>query len=87
MLLLLDAALRGGQICEGRQGRASIGAPGLRDRWRCTVHAVTQVHRHHPPLVYGRTMGGSPETSEGIALCRVEGGDGAPTFYGLITYT
>lgn len=45
-----------------------------------------QVHRHHPPLVYGRTMGGSPEQSEGVALCRVERGQGGAPAYGLITY-
>lgn len=45
-----------------------------------------EVHRHHPPLVYGRTMGGSPEQSEGVALCRVERGQGGAPAYGLITY-
>jgi hypothetical protein len=47
-----------------------------------------QVHRYHPPLVYGRTMGtGPPENSEGIALCKIENtADGVPA-YGLITYT
>ncbi|KAG2485022.1 hypothetical protein HYH03_016225 [Edaphochlamys debaryana] len=44
-----------------------------------------EVHRYHPPLVYGRTMGGVPEQSEGIALCRVEA-KGGQSVYGLITY-
>eukprot|EP00798_Chlamydomonas_sp_ICE-L_P014582 gene14582-20629_t len=45
-----------------------------------------EVHRHHPPLVYGRTMGHSPETSEGIAICQVEKGSDGGAAYGLITY-
>lgn len=40
------------------------------------------VHRFHPPLVYGRR--GGPDEGEGIALCRAIK-DGAP-IYGLITY-
>ncbi|KXZ56280.1 hypothetical protein GPECTOR_1g245 [Gonium pectorale] len=44
------------------------------------------VHRHHPPLVYGRTMGGVPEESEGCAVCKVEKGLGGQACYGLITY-
>ncbi|KAL4428816.1 hypothetical protein ABPG77_005254 [Micractinium sp. CCAP 211/92] len=32
-----------------------------------------EVHRHHPPLVYGRSMADcEPETSTGIAVCRVD---------------
>lgn len=45
-----------------------------------------EVHRHHPPLIYGRTMGGSPETSEGIAVCKVDNPSGGPAHIGLITY-
>lgn len=45
---------------------------------------VVQVHRYHPPLIYGRTMGGVPEQSEGCAMCRVEGASGP--VYGIITY-
>lgn len=43
-----------------------------------------EVHRYHPPLIYGRTMGGVPEQSEGCAMCRVEGPSGV--MYGVITY-
>ncbi len=32
-----------------------------------------QVHRHHPPLVYGREMGTDPAQAEGAAVCRFEG--------------
>lgn len=44
------------------------------------------VHRFHPPLVYGRRGGpeGGPEDAEGICLARVKKGD--DTFYLLITY-
>ncbi|GFR47174.1 hypothetical protein Agub_g8867 [Astrephomene gubernaculifera] len=45
-----------------------------------------EVHRHHPPLVYGRTMGGVPEQSEGCAVCKVEKGLGGQACYGLIIY-
>mmetsp|Transcript_12926 Transcript_12926/g.24010 ORF Transcript_12926/g.24010 Transcript_12926/m.24010 type:complete len:140 (+) Transcript_12926:193-612(+) len=41
------------------------------------------VHRFHPPLVYGRR--GGPDEGEGIALCQAHR-DGRP-YYGLITYT
>ena len=46
------------------------------------------VHRFHPPLIYGRR--GGPDEGEGIALCRIE--PRAPTgqdekyWYLLITY-
>lgn len=47
-----------------------------------------EVHRHHPPLVYGRTMGAhDPEDSVGAALCAVADRTvtGQPC-YGFITY-
>ena len=45
-----------------------------------------QVHRYHPPLIYGRTMDGTPETSTGLGLVREEASVyGTPTFT-LITY-
>lgn len=43
-----------------------------------------EVHRHHPPLVWGRSMADcSPEQSTGIAVCRVDKsrlGGGAPAY-------
>eukprot|EP00983_Pelagomonas_calceolata_P024255 764299-Pelagomonas_calceolata.AAC.4 len=45
-----------------------------------------QVHRHHPPLVYGRTMSENPEESVGIALCMVENTASGKPIFGLITY-
>ena len=46
------------------------------------------VHRFHPPLIYGRR--GGPDEGEGIALCRVEPrtatGAGEKYWYLLITY-
>ena len=58
-----------------------------------------EVHRHYPPLVYGRAMGAStpPEEAEGVALCAAggawgtEGGGGKASaggspVYGVITY-
>lgn len=47
-----------------------------------------EVHRHHPPLAYGRTMGvHDPDESEGAALCGVSDGTvtGRPC-YGFVTY-
>ncbi|OMJ90300.1 hypothetical protein SteCoe_7319 [Stentor coeruleus] len=41
-----------------------------------------EVHRYHPPLVFGRR--GGPDEGEGIAICQALR-DGAPV-YGLITY-
>ncbi|MEW5299112.1 MAG: hypothetical protein WDW36_002158 [Sanguina aurantia] len=46
-----------------------------------------EVHRHYPPLVYGRTMGDVPEDSEGVAICRLEDGITRQPIYGLITYS
>jgi len=45
------------------------------------------VHRHHPPLVYGRgSLGLAPEFSEGAALCALDKGPtGLPT-YAVVTY-
>jgi hypothetical protein len=45
------------------------------------------VHKHHPPLVYGRTMKGTPESSEGWAMCEVPRPGGGGTAFGVITYT
>ena len=51
-----------------------------------------EVHRHYPPLVYGRAMGAStpPEEAEGVALCAAGGawgGEGkGSAVYGVITY-
>ena len=38
--------------------------------------STNQVHRHHPPLVYGREMGTEPARAEGAAVCCFEGGGG-----------
>ena len=48
---------------------------------------AAQVHRHHPPLVYGRgSLGLAPEFSEGAAVCAVDRGPtGQPTF-AVVTY-
>ena len=46
------------------------------------------VHRFHPPLIYGRR--GGPDDGEGIALCRIEprsaSGSDVKYLYLLITY-
>ena len=45
------------------------------------------MHRHHPPLVYGRTMDGKdPEHSVGIAVCKVDSGVTGKACYGVITF-
>ena len=51
---------------------------------------LLQVHRHHPPLVYGRSMADcEPEQSTGIAVCRVgsssASGGGSPRYI-AVTY-
>ncbi|KAJ0393711.1 hypothetical protein P43SY_007553 [Pythium insidiosum] len=46
------------------------------------------VHRFHPPLIYGRRGDPAVEESEGIAVCRAERKSAAtPYVYCLITYT
>lgn len=42
------------------------------------------VHRYHPPLVYGRRGDPAVEESEGIAVCHVT--QGTRSLYCLITY-
>ena len=47
------------------------------------------VHRFHPPLIYGRR--GGPDEGEGIALCRISprittGAEGEKFWFLLITY-
>ena len=49
-----------------------------------------QVHQHHvdgsDPLVYGRTMAGEPDSSEGAAMHKLGTGSGASPVYSVITY-
>lgn len=46
-----------------------------------------QIHRHHPPLVYGRQMVGTdPEESPGIAACKIEKSVLGTTTYAILTY-
>ena len=62
-----------------------LGAPrsGI---WTMHDSMCMQVHRHHPPLVYGRSMTAEPEQSEGAAVCRVVSGPGGLPVYAAITY-
>lgn len=48
--------------------------------------ATLQVHRHHPPVVYGRTMHGPVENTEGIALVAGKHSAARPTWYAVVTY-
>ena len=49
-----------------------------------------QVHQHHAdgsdPLVYGRTMAGEPDSSEGAAIHKLVEGSEASPVYSVITY-
>ena len=49
-----------------------------------------QVHRHHvegpDPLVYGRTMTGEPESSEGAAVHMLSGHQAGAPVYSVVTY-
>jgi hypothetical protein len=61
--------------------------PTLAASTHTLCRAPPQVHRHHPPLAYGRTMGHTdPEESVGAALCAVERGPAGAPVYGFITY-
>eukprot|EP00743_Colponemidia_sp_Colp-15_P002267 GILK01002457.1.p1 GENE.GILK01002457.1~~GILK01002457.1.p1 ORF type:complete len:149 (-),score=18.41 GILK01002457.1:111-518(-) len=42
------------------------------------------VHRFHPPLVYGRR--GGPEDGEGIAFCKAVRGSNGKSVFAVITY-
>uniref|UniRef100_A0AAV1U065 Profilin n=1 Tax=Peronospora matthiolae TaxID=2874970 RepID=A0AAV1U065_9STRA len=48
------------------------------------LHEQYDVHRFHPPLVYGRRGDPSVEEGEGIAVCKVV--QGCRTLFCLITY-
>ncbi len=49
-----------------------------------------QVHRHHvegpDPLVYGRTMTGDPESSEGAAVHMLGGHQAQSPVFSVVTY-
>lgn len=49
-----------------------------------------EVHRHHvegpDPLVYGRTMTGEPESSEGAAVHMLSGHQAGAPVYSVVTY-
>ncbi|KAK9815504.1 hypothetical protein WJX72_004767 [[Myrmecia] bisecta] len=45
-----------------------------------------EVHRHHPPLVYGRSAVPEPETSEGVAVCKTEQSVTGIPMHSVITY-
>ena len=56
----------------------------------CCIIAFWQVHRHHPegpdPLVYGRTMVGDPEVSEGAALHMLASHQAGSAIISVVTY-
>ena len=88
-----DDAIRNGIIVSGT--RYEVGGTSTMLHHYCLLPSsdswsgllLPKVHRHHPPLVYGRTMGGHmPEHSEGCAVCKVEAGITGCPCYGLITY-
>lgn len=72
-------------LCALDVGRLHAERNGL---FACNVqtYICPQVHRYHPPLIYGRTMGLQPELTVGLALCRVEKGLNGHPCYALITY-
>lgn len=45
-----------------------------------------EVHRWHPPLIYGRTAAARTEDSEGVAVCQVASRSCEPSRYALVTY-
>lgn len=49
-----------------------------------------QVHRHHPegpdPLVYGRTMVGEPELTEGAAVHMLVNHQAGQPIFSVVTY-
>ncbi|QDZ22841.1 hypothetical protein HOP50_09g53890 [Chloropicon primus] len=45
-----------------------------------------EVHRFHPPLVYGRTATKGEDESVGIALCKTSAAEGEMTVFALMTY-
>lgn len=45
-----------------------------------------EVHRYHPPCVYGRTEAETEQDSIGVALCKTCAAGGEMTVFALITY-
>lgn len=51
------------------------------------ILATFQIHRHHPPLVYGRQMiDTDPEDAPGIAACKIEDSVLGTPCYTVLTY-
>ena len=51
------------------------------------MFAMSQIHRHHPPLVYGRQMiDTEPEDAPGIAAFKVENSVLGSPCYTVLTY-
>ncbi|EFN56055.1 hypothetical protein CHLNCDRAFT_145521 [Chlorella variabilis] len=71
------------QLAASFEGRDAAMSRGLRLEGR-----RYEVHRYHPPLVYGRSMVDcEPEQSTGIAVCRVDRSRlGARPCYIAVTY-
>ena len=51
-----------------------------------SLAVLEQVHRHHPPLVYGRLHGTDPEHSTGAAVCETKQSITGGPLYTFITY-
>ena len=62
------------------------------DRSKAMLKGITlkgqryEVHRYHPPLVYGRTATKSEKDSVGVALCKTSTANGEMTVFALVTY-
>jgi hypothetical protein len=67
-------------------GYAAAPPATCRQALKLQLIPMSQVYRHHGPLIYGRDMEVEPDCSTGIALLRVELGLTGMPCYALITY-
>ncbi len=84
-----DSAIRSGLTLGGRRyevwSRAGVGLYTTCGHPHNHLHS-TQIHQHHPPVMYGRTMDGPVENTEGIALVAGQQSNSRPTWYTVVTY-
>lgn len=81
----LHCCQAGGQLPQtiASQWQQLQGGPVMAPRLRlCAV----QVHRHHPPLVWGRMHSADPEQNTGIAVCETDSSFGSRKLFAVITY-
>jgi len=84
---ILHSTFQVGNPAELRNLMAALGPRDDAIRRGMTLQGQRyEVHRHHPPLVYGRLHGTDPEHSTGAAVCETKQSIAGEPLYTFITY-